>query len=195
MQTTTNNQLGLLDSLMTATPTNDFLERLDRTLDWRPLEKALQAMYPATTGHPPCAPLALFKMSLLQHCYGLSDPQCEELVSDRLSWRRFVGLGLQDAVPDETTLVRFRQRLREHGLHEQLLGLVNRQLQAKGLILKTCTLVDATLLQAARRAPALRSSPTIWRVVLPRTIESSTTTSRLSLTCSRRADSLTSTPR
>jgi IS5 family transposase len=51
-------------------------------------------------------------------------------------------------------LVRFRQRLREHGLHEQLLGLVNRQLHAKGLILKTCTLVDATLLQAARRAPA-----------------------------------------
>jgi len=154
MQTTTNAQMGLLDSLMSTTPTNDFLERLDRTLDWRPIEKALQAMYPATTGRPPCAPLALFKMSLLQHCYGLSDPQCEELVGDRLSWRRFVGLGLQDAVPDETTLVRFRQRLREHGLHENLLGLVNRQLQAKGLILKTCTLVDATLLQAARRAPA-----------------------------------------
>ena len=154
MQTTTNPQLGLLDSLMLATPTNDFLERLDRTLDWQPLEKALQAMYPATTGRPPCAPLVLFKMSLLQHCYGLSDPQCEELVSDRLSWRRFVGLGLQDAVPDETTLVRFRQRLREHGLHEHLLALVNRQLQTKGLILKTCTLVDATLLQAARRAPA-----------------------------------------
>jgi IS5 family transposase len=126
MQTTTNPQLGLLDSLMIATTTNDFLERLDRPLDWRPIEKALQAMYSATTGRPPCAPLVLFKMSLLQHCYGLSDPQCEELVSDRLSWRRFVGLGLQDAVPDETTLVRFRQRLREHGLHEQLLGLVNR---------------------------------------------------------------------
>ena len=154
MQTTTNAQLGLLDNLMTAKPTNDFLERLERTLDWRPLEAALQAMYPATTGRPPCPPLVLFKMSLLQHCYGLSDPQCEELVSDRLSWRRFVGLGLQDKVPDETTLVRFRARLREHGLHEQLLGLVNRQLEGQGLILKTCTLVDATLLTAARRAPA-----------------------------------------
>jgi len=146
--------MGLLDSLMIATPTNEFLERLDCSLDWQPLEQALQAMYPATTGRPPCAPLGLFKMSPLQHCYGLSDPQCEELVSDRLSWWRFVGLGLQAAVPDETTLVRFRQRLREHGLHEQLLALVNRQLLAKGLILKTCTLVDATLLQAARRAPA-----------------------------------------
>jgi transposase len=162
MQTTTNAQMGLLDSLMIATPTNDFLERLDYTLDWKPLETVLQAMYPATTGRPPCAPLVLFKMSLLQHCYGLSDPQCEELVSDRLSWRRFVGLGLQDAVPDETTLVRFRQRLREHGLHEKLLALVNRQLQVKGLILKTCTLVDATLLQAARRAPA-KEDKNRWR--------------------------------
>jgi len=154
MHTTTNPQLGLLDSLMTTMPANDFLEGLERSLDWQPLEQALQAMYPATTGRPPCAPLALFKMSLLQHCYGLSDPQCEELVTDRLSWRRFVGLGLQESVPDETTLVRFRQRLREHGLHEKLLGLVNRQLEQKGLVLKTCTLVDATLLQAARRAPA-----------------------------------------
>jgi transposase, IS5 family len=154
MHTTTNTQLGLLDSLMTATPTNEFLERLDATLDWKPVEKALLAMYPATTGRPPYAPLVLFKMSLLQHCYGLSDPQCEEQVGDRLSWRRFVGLGLQEAVPDETTLVNFRKRLRQYGLHEQLLGLVNRQLGQKGLILKTCTLVDATLLQAARRAPA-----------------------------------------
>lgn len=154
MHTTTNPQLGLLDSLMPSAPANDFLEKLGGALDWRPLEATLQAMYPATTGRPPCAPLVLFKMSLLQHCYGLSDPQCEELVADRWSWRRFVGLGWQDRVPDETTLVNFRQRLREHGLHEKLLALVNRQLQAQGLILKTCTLVDATLLQAARRAPA-----------------------------------------
>jgi len=139
---------------MPSAPANDFLEKLDGALDWDPLETVLQAMYPATTGRPPCAPLVLFKMSLLQHCYGLSDPQCEELVADRWSWRRFVGLGWQDRVPDETTLVNFRKRLREHGLHEQLLALVNRQLQAQGLILKTCTLVDATLLQAARRAPA-----------------------------------------
>jgi len=154
MHTTTNPQLGLLDSFMPSAPANDFLQTLDTALDWKPIERALQAMYPATTGRPPCAPLVLFKMSLLQHCYGLSDPQCEELVGDRLSWRHFVGLGLQDTVPDETTLVNFRKRLRQHGQHENLLVLVNRQLEQKGLILKTCTLVDATLLQAARRAPA-----------------------------------------
>src|SRR5580704_726369 len=145
MQTTTNPQLGLLDGLMTTIPTNDFLARLDQTLDWKPLEAALQAMYPASTGRPPCPPPLLFKMSLLQHCYGLSDPQCEELVGDRLSWRRFVGLSLSAAVPDETTLVRFRARLIEHGLQQQLLQQINAQLEQRGLILKTCTLVDATL--------------------------------------------------
>ena len=154
MQTTTNPQLGLLDGFMLSTVNNDFLEKLDGALDWKPIEATLHRMYPATTGHPPHPPLVLFKMSLLQHCYGLSDPQCEELVADRLSWRRFVGLGLADPVPDETTLVRFRQRLMQYGQQEKLLALVNRQLEAKGLILKTCTLVDATLLQAARHAPA-----------------------------------------
>jgi IS5 family transposase len=154
MHTTPDAQYGLLDSLMVATPANEFLQRLDAVLDWRPIEAALHAMYPASTGRPPCPPLALFKMSLLQHCYGLSDPQCEELVGDRLSWRRFVGLGLSERVPDETTLVRFRARLIEHGLHEKLLARVNAQLQRQGFILKTCTLVDATLLAAARRAPS-----------------------------------------
>ena len=64
-----------------------------------------------------------------------------------------MGLGLQDSVPDETVLVRFSQRLVEQGLQEKLLQLVNRQLAAQGLILKRVTLVDATLVQAARRVP------------------------------------------
>ena len=154
MQTTTNPQLGLLDALMASVPSNKLLERLNNLLDWEPIEVALWSMYPAKTGRPPHPPLVLFKMCLLQHCYNLSDPQCEELLCDRISWRKFCGLGLQDPVPDETTLVRFRQRLMEHGLHETLLELINKQLEAQGVILKTCTLVDATLVQAARRPPS-----------------------------------------
>ena len=153
MKNKANAQMGLLDSFMAQAPANDFLDRLEKLVDWTPIQSALEAMYPATTGRPPHAPLVLFKMSLLQHCYGLSDPQCEALVTDRLSWRRFVGLSLHEAVPDETTLVRFRQRLIEHGQHEKLLGLVNAQLETRQLVLKRVTLVDATLVQAARRAP------------------------------------------
>ncbi len=69
-------KMGLTDTLTTSIPTNEYLERPDRTLDWSPLEKALQGMCPATTRRPPHAPLVLFKMSFLQHCHGLSDTQC-----------------------------------------------------------------------------------------------------------------------
>lgn len=152
-------QLTLTDSFQPAAPANDFLDRLDELVDWRPIQTALAAMFTATTGRLPQPPLVVFKMLLLQTCYGLSDPQCEEQVRDRLSWRRFTGLSLTDAVPDETTLVRFRQRLVAHGLHERLLELVNQQLAAHGLLVRAVTLVDATLIQAARRAPA-KSAPT-----------------------------------
>lgn len=146
-------QLDLSDSFLPVAPANDFLDRLTTLVDWPPIQSAVEAMFTATTGRLPQPPLCVFKMLLLQHCYGLSDPQCEELVQDRLSWRKFVGLALTEAVPDETTLVRFRQRLIAHGLHVRLLELINRQLAAQGLLLKEVTLVDATLVQAARRAP------------------------------------------
>ena len=95
-------------------------------MDWTPLRRELEELFTASTGRLPRPPLTVFKRLLLQRCYGLSDPQCGELVGDRLSRRRFVGLGLDEPVPDETTLVRFCQRL---------LGLVNAQLEERGLIL------------------------------------------------------------
>lgn len=154
MRTRPSRQLDLTDSFLPTVPANDFLDRLDALVDWQPIQRELESMFTATTGRLPQPPLVVFKMILLQHFYGLSDPQCEALVLDRLSWRKFTGLALTDRVPDETTLVRFRQRFIEHGLHQTLLALVNQQLAAQGLIVREVTLVDATLVQAARRAPA-----------------------------------------
>lgn len=90
---------------------------------------------------------------LLQQWYGLSDPGLEEALNDRLSFRRFVGLSLSDPVPDHSTLSRFRKVLVEQHLGETLLGEVNRQLAAKGLVLKRGTLVDASLVAANARRP------------------------------------------
>ena len=149
--------MNLLDGFMQSAPTNDFLERLNELIDWKPVAQKLEGMFTATTGRLPEPPLVVFKMLLLEHCYDLSDPQCEELVKDRLSWRKFVGLSFEQSVPDETTLVRFRQRLIEHGLKDKLLDLINAQLEKKNLILKRVTLVDATLIAAARRAPTKNS--------------------------------------
>jgi len=90
---------------------------------------------------------------ILQHLYGLSDPQAEEQLKDRLSFQKFVQLDAHESVPDETTICRFRQRLIACGLHEELLGLLNAQLEARGYIVKRVTLVDATLVESSRKRP------------------------------------------
>jgi IS5 family transposase len=95
----------------------------------------------------------LVKALLLQQWYGLSDPGLEEALGDRLSFRRFVGLGLDEGSPDHSTLSRFRKALRERGLDEQLFEEIERQLGSKGLLVKTGTLMDATLVEAAVKKP------------------------------------------
>jgi IS5 family transposase len=90
---------------------------------------------------------------LLQQWYRLSDPGLEEALSDRLSFRRFVGLALADPVPDHSTLSRFRSELSRRGLAERLLAELNRQLDARGLMVKSGTLIDASLVEADCRRP------------------------------------------
>jgi transposase, IS5 family len=82
-----------------------------------------------------------------------ADPGLEEALSDRLSFRRFVGLALADPVPDHSTLSRFRSALVRRGLTERLLAELNRQLDARGLMVKTGTLIDASLVAADCRRP------------------------------------------
>ena len=91
---------------------------------------------------------------ILQHLYGLSDPQVEEQIKDRLSFLKFIQLDAHETVPDETTICRFRRRLIECELHEKLLELLNEQLEARGYILKRTTLVDATIVQSSRKCPS-----------------------------------------
>jgi IS5 family transposase len=122
-------------------------------VDWEGLERVLGAVHAAPVGRPGYGPLVLVRCLLLQQWYGLSDPGLEEALADRLSFRRFVGLSLSDAVPDHSTLSRFRKLLVERGLSERLLAEVGRQLEAKGLILKRGTLVDASLVEANARRP------------------------------------------
>jgi len=130
------------------------LDRIDAEIDWRRFEKPLRKVFKDSgRGRKSYPPVALFKVLLLQQWYGLSDPMAEEAIGDRLSFRRFLGLGLHDAVPDETTICRFRGRLAEKRLADRLLGELNRQLDDKGLLVKRGTLVDASLIEAQSRPP------------------------------------------
>ncbi len=129
------------------------LERIDALIDWSALSGVLGDVYAAATGRPSYPPLALLKVLLLQGWYGLSDPAMEEALGDRLSFRRFVGLGLEDRVPDHSTISRFRSLLAERGLAQALFEQVAAQLDVRGLVLKAGTLIDATVIEAAASEP------------------------------------------
>jgi IS5 family transposase len=135
---------------------NKVLETIAREVDFAQAEQRVAATYSAG-GRPACRVGVLLRIMILQHLYGLSDPQVEEQVNDRLSFQKFVQLAAQEAVPDETTICRFRQRLIECGLHRELLDLVNGQLEAKGYIVKRTTLVDATIVESSRKYPSIES--------------------------------------
>ena len=113
------------------------------------------ACTPPPAGEPSYPPLLMVKVLLLQQWYSLSDPQLEEALGDRLSFRRFVGLGLQDATPDHSTISRFRQALEVDGLSAPLFTELAAQLDAQGLVLKQGTLLDATLVASQVRRPPL----------------------------------------
>lgn len=132
---------------------NRRLERIGELIDWAELEGCLADIYGAGRGRPSYPPLVLFKLLLLQSWYGLSDPGMEEALGDRLSFRRFVGLGLEDRVPDHSTISRFRSLLAERALADALFARVAAQLDARGLVLKTGTLIDATVIEAAAAEP------------------------------------------
>lgn len=132
---------------------NRRLERISALLDWASLEALLGGVYASATGRPSYPPLVLFKVLLLQGWYGLSDPAMEEALADRLSFRRFAGLGLDEAVPDHSTISRFRTLLAERGLAEAAFAQVTGQLDVRGVTIKGGTLIDATVIEAAAAEP------------------------------------------
>jgi transposase, IS5 family len=147
-------QLSLADGLVEGgAGRNRQLAKIASLVDWSGFERLLGDIYAAPVGRPSYGPLVLLRCLLLQQWYRLSDPGLEEALSDRLSFRRFVGLALADPVPDHSTLSRFRSELVRRDLAEPLLAELNRQLDAHGLMVKSGTLIDASLVEADGRRP------------------------------------------
>jgi len=157
-------QLGFADAMLRLGPgRNDRLDRLLGLVKWYRFEKLLAHLRDeAGPGHPGYPVLVLFKALLLQGLYGLSDRELEAALEDRLSFRRFIGLGLEEAIPDHTVLNRFRNRLVAEGLFAKLFAELDRQLEKAGVILKRGTMLDATLIEtsAARPGTGAGAEPT-----------------------------------
>ncbi|WAC59707.1 transposase [Brevundimonas sp. SL130] len=104
-----DQQLSLAETLVDPRlGTNARLDAIGKVIDWAPLEKLAEQVHAGRLGRKPYRASAMIRALYLQMLYGLSDPGLEEALTDRLSFRRFCGLGLDEATPDETTICRFR---------------------------------------------------------------------------------------
>ena len=146
-------QASFADALVVVGGGNRRLEAIEQVIDWAAVEGLLAPIYAAPTGRASFPVLSLLKAVLLGAWYGLGDPELEAALGDRLSFRRFAGLALDAAVPDHSTLWRFRDELCRRQLIEPIFAAINRQLEQRGVVLKAGTLVDASLVRAAAAEP------------------------------------------
>ncbi len=127
-----------------------FLAEMNAVIPWEDLRALIEPHYPkGERGRPPIPLDRMLRIYFLQQWFALSDPAAEEALYDSEAMRRFVGIDLgEDAFPDETTILHFRHLLERHQLAPQLFETVRRLLTAKGLLLTSGTIVDATIIHA-----------------------------------------------
>jgi IS5 family transposase len=144
----------LFDSYLASPPKNEVLRELGSLIDWAALRQVVAPAY-NDLGRIGYDPVALIKLLILQRLYALSDPAVVAEAADRLSFREFLDLRASDPIPDDTTLVKFRGRLRIHGLTDKLMEALSGQLQARGIRIQegSIKIVDATLVRAAVHPP------------------------------------------
>ena len=136
------------------TQSKQALDIINAKVDWSRLLKPIEARlrkekaHLSSSGRPTHDLLVIVKCFILQTIYNLSDPRLEEEIADRRSFQIFLDLKSHDAIPDETTICRYRELFARLGLEKLLFSSFNKQLVGLGLILGKGTIVDATLKQA-----------------------------------------------
>ena len=132
----------------------EFFQHINILIDWSRIEVLIKRHYSkgkSATGRQSYSGLLLFKMLLLQTWYGLSDYELEDRVNDRISFSKFVGLSLEDSVPDHSVISRFRTALTRSNAFEALLQEVNMQLEKHQMIVRTGVIVDASITDTPRK--------------------------------------------
>lgn len=128
-----------------------FLGEMEQVVPWARLEALIEPKYPTggRVGRQPIGVPRMLRMYFLQQWFGLADEAVEDAIYDSQAMREFVGIDLsREAVPDATTLLKFRRLLEQHALTAQLFQGINAHLAERGLLLREGTMVDATIIAA-----------------------------------------------
>lgn len=149
------NQLSFADSLHKEHDAIKELDGVEALIDWSEIETLLSTVHNKVKGEKAWPPLMMFKALLLQSWYDLSDPKLEKQLARDLLFKRFVGLGLSEGVPDHSTLWHFRNLLESEGHYDELLACLNEQLKNKELIIRTgeVSIIDASVIEAKQCRP------------------------------------------
>jgi len=115
----------------------------------------------SAAGRKPWDEVLIFKVMVLQALYNVSDDQMEYQLRDRLSFMRFVGLGMEDTVPDAKTLWLYREALAKAGAVEGLFNLFDGHLKAKGYLAMGGQIIDATIVPAPRQRNSRDDNATV----------------------------------
>jgi len=125
------------------------LDEMDLVMPWGELLALIASHAPvAKTGRPPFDLAMMLRIHCLQQWFGLSDLGAEEALFETSFLRDFVGISGTERIPDRVSILRFRHLLEEHELSPKILAVINAKLASHGLLLKTGTVVDATLIAA-----------------------------------------------
>lgn len=147
------------------------LNQLNQLVPWESFRPILMQIHDkprkSQAGRPPTDVLLLFKMLVLQKLYNISDEELEYQVNDRLSFMQFLGLGLEDTVPDATTVWLFREQLQQHGLVEELFEQFEAYLQGAGYAAKDGQIVDATLIPVPKQRNTREENQTLKQGEVP----------------------------
>jgi len=137
------------------TALGDPLVKLKAEIDFEVFRSDLNRVHEkdrkSNAGAKPLDVVLMFRVLILQHLYNLSDDGLEYQIRDRLSFMRFLGLQLEDRVPDAKTVWLFRERLKALGLVEVLFTRFDEQLAQRGYVAKTGQMIDATFVEAPRQ--------------------------------------------
>lgn len=154
-------QLGFFDAekrLAALSAKGDPLEAIDRLVPWESFRAEIEAvaltpdeLKKSSAGRKPFDAILLFRMLVLQALNNLSDEQVEYQVRDRLSFTRFLRLGIEDSIPDATTLWLFREKLAQAGLIEKLFDDFDQHLAAQGYMARGGQMIDATIVPVPKQ--------------------------------------------
>mgnify|MGYP001801153675 CR=1 FL=1 len=143
----------------------DLLTCLDEMIPWDEFRPMLESVYgkpgKRKAGRPPIDVIVMFKLLIVQQLYNISDDELEYQVNDRLSFMRFLHLGLDDSVPDAKTVWSFRERLRQAELVEPLFEQFGAYLNATGYQAQCGQIVDATLVPVPKQRNSRDDNATI----------------------------------